>query len=192
MGACVLILPKSRAQIKLKSSNPLDEIDFHPNFFDDDQDVADMVRCLHKLRGRHGADVAPPSGIFGVSLHIATYGITEFFQYRGPEVYPGANLVRNLPLYVRRCSNSAYHVYGSTRIGTSRSNSVVDSNLLVHGFHNLRIADAGVIRHLKTGPATTTYMIGERCANFIQKRYGYSYKPSPPSSEEPPRPHGEL
>jgi choline dehydrogenase-like flavoprotein len=180
MGVCVLGFPKSRANIKLNSNNPDDDIIFSPNFYDHNDDVMTMVDCMTKLRGRTGVDLKGSSGIYGPSLQVVKYAKTPFRPYRGIEIYPGANILKFnqwhavLSDYITKCSNSAYHVFGSTPMGLHRlDGSVVDPKLIVHGFENLRVADAGVIPspYISSGPMVTTYMIGERCASFIAEKY---------------------
>jgi len=175
MGVCVLALPKSRSKITLTSNNPMEQIIFEPNFYDDKSDADKVVDCLTKLRGRTGFDIDGPSGIFGPSLKIADpkYWKSKFREYRGIEVYPGANGILgwedDLMDFTLKCSNSAYHVFGSSPMGLLSATSVVDTELRVHGVKNLRIADASVIPppYITSGPMATTYMIGERAAHFI-------------------------
>jgi len=174
---CALTKPKSRAQIKLYSANPAVPLYFAPNYFSEQEDVDDLVKCLKLVRGQTGVDPIPPSGIYGVSGDPSSYPISNFRPFRGIEFFPGVGIgagiegPTELETYVRTCSHSAYHVFGSTPIGNDHVSSVVDPQLIVHGFTNLRIADAGVIIAISSGPYATTHMIGERCADFIRKRY---------------------
>jgi choline dehydrogenase len=162
---CVLAHPRSRAQIKLNSADPTVPIYFAPNFFSVQEDVDDLVACLERLRGLTGADPTPPSGIYGVSADPVHYPSSAFRPYRGAEFFPGIGT--DLDNYVRTCSHSAYHVFGSTPLGANPILSVVDPRLVVHGTTNLRIADAGVIIDVSSGPYSVTHMVGERCADFI-------------------------
>ena len=72
--------------------------------------------------------------------------------------------------YAERASQTALH-YGCTcRISNSDKTGVVDQQLLVHGFSNLRIADASVFpRTLSAHPMAPIVMIAQRCADFVKK-----------------------
>ena len=50
--------------------------------------------------------------------------------------------INNEGLYQR--PNGGGHIMGTTRMGTNRSNSVVDSNCRVHGYDNLSVAGSSV------------------------------------------------
>ena len=47
--------------------------------------------------------------------------------------------------------------------------SVVDNSLKVHGFQNLRVADASVMPNLISGNTNAAcMMIGEKCADIVR------------------------
>lgn len=80
-----------------------------------------MVECLTTLRG---------NGYWGGIYGDAYVG--EYAKYRGAEVMP-LLFQPDLNKYVSKCSLSAYHAFGSAKIGNSVSDgSVVNSRLLVH------------------------------------------------------------
>ena len=62
-----------------------------------------------------------------------------------------------------------YHLSSSCRMAREEDGGVVDDELRVYGFKNLRIADASIF---PTIPAThtmaPTYMVAERCSDFIR------------------------
>jgi choline dehydrogenase-like flavoprotein len=67
-------------------------------------------------------------------------------------------------LQVREQSTNAWHFVGSCGIGR-----VLDSNLRVIGFDNLKVVDASAIPDMpeNAGPAGTTYMLAEYAAERI-------------------------
>ena len=57
-------------------------------------------------------------------------------------------------------------------MGTSSSDSVVDSHLRVHGVQGLRIVDASVIPKIPGGQtAAPVVMIAEKAAEFISQGF---------------------
>lgn len=61
-------------------------------------------------------------------------------------------------------------------MGTDPSNSVVDSNLKVHGINRLRVVDAGVMpSHVSGHTNAATVMIAEKASDLIKKEYSINY-----------------
>ncbi|RIB06980.1 Pyranose oxidase [Gigaspora rosea] len=66
---------------------------------------------------------------------------------------------------------SALHITGTVRMGTNRETSVVDTNLCVHGFHNLYLGTAGVIpTAITANPTLTSVALAIKSANHIIKK----------------------
>ncbi|XP_014604941.1 PREDICTED: glucose dehydrogenase [FAD, quinone]-like [Polistes canadensis] len=65
------------------------------------------------------------------------------------------------------------HQAGSCKMGPrSDPMAVVDPKLKVHGIEGLRVADASIMPQVVSGnPVAAINMIGERCADFIKKKY---------------------
>jgi choline dehydrogenase len=69
--------------------------------------------------------------------------------------------------YIRQHSATLWHPVGTARMGTSGDEAVVDQRLHVHGVENLSVADASVMPdHVSGNPNLTTYVIGERAAQW--------------------------
>jgi choline oxidase len=91
--------------------------------------------------------------------------------WRGPERAPGPSVATREELveYARATTNASFHVVGSCRMGPG-DDSVVDSQLRVHGVGRLRIADASVFPEIVlVNPALTCMLVGERCAEMMQE-----------------------
>lgn len=75
---------------------------------------------------------------------------------------PGGNSGRSMQ--AKETVQNAYHFVGSCGIGR-----VVDEDLKVKGFNNLRVVDASVIPDMpdNSGPAGTTYMLAEYMAETL-------------------------
>ena len=60
------------------------------------------------------------------------------------------------------------HIVGTTRMGTSTANGVVNGNLQVFGVKNLMIADAGVLPILSSGNTCySAYLVGLEAAAIL-------------------------
>lgn len=76
---------------------------------------------------------------------------------------------QEIDTYIGMYVGSGFHLTSSCRMGREDDGGDVDSQLRVHGFENLRIADASVLPCVPPGhPMAPTYMIFERCADFIK------------------------
>ncbi len=86
------------------------------------------------------------------------------------ETRPGSTISSDEDLldYVRSSGQTAWHTVGTCRMGNNPSDSVVNSELMVHGFKNLRVADASIMPTIASSNTNApSMMIGERAASFI-------------------------
>jgi choline dehydrogenase-like flavoprotein len=75
--------------------------------------------------------------------------------------------------YVKTKVRGIYHPTSSCRMAAEERGGVVGQDLKVHGFKNLRIADASVFPKISTAhPMATVLMIAERCADIVGKDWG--------------------
>ncbi|KAK3693074.1 hypothetical protein B0T22DRAFT_33449 [Podospora appendiculata] len=71
--------------------------------------------------------------------------------------------------YAKRVCVSSLHISCSCRMSVDPGAGVVDQKLRVHGFENLRIADASVFPRIPSAHTMApTVMVAERCADFIK------------------------
>lgn len=74
--------------------------------------------------------------------------------------------------YVRRVCGTCLHFTSTCRMSNSPEDGVVDQRLRVHGFANLRIADASVLPKITSAHTMApVVMIAERCADFLREAY---------------------
>jgi fatty acid photodecarboxylase len=143
--------PRSRGSVALTSPDIRDRIAISANWMSHPEDMATLVAGLH------------------LSRKIAAQ--TPFDQYRGNEVYPGAEATTDADLeeYVRQSCHTANAMVGTCRMGDSATDSVVDHNLCVRGVSGLRVVDASVMPTLPGGQSgAPTMMIAERAADLIK------------------------
>ncbi|KAM7215886.1 alcohol oxidase [Rhypophila decipiens] len=75
-----------------------------------------------------------------------------------------------IDVYIRRAAVSCFHVTSTCRMSLSPEDGVVDQRLKVHGFENLRVADASVFPMVTSAHTMApTIMVAERCAVFLKE-----------------------
>jgi len=148
--AC-LLHPRSRGRLRLQSADPRQPIAIHANYLSD----ADG----HDMRGM----------VEAVRVSRSILAQAPFEAFRGAEIHPGAQAQSDdeIAAFVRRKAETVYHPVGTCRMGRD-DESVVDSELRVHGLAGLRVVDASVMPTLPTGNTNApTIMIAERAADLI-------------------------
>jgi choline dehydrogenase len=100
------------------------------------------------------------------SREIANTGALQ--QILGKEIYPSAETASDEQIRdnVRAGCNTIFHPVGTCKMGTG-PDAVVGPDLRVHGFRNLRVADASVMPKIIGGNTNApTIMIAEKCADL--------------------------
>jgi choline dehydrogenase len=145
-----LVRPRSRGDIRLRSSDPLVAPRIRGNYLEHRDDVAALV---------DGARLARALG------HAPAYD-----KLRGEEIEPGAAVTSDAALaeFARRAADTIYHPAGTCRMGTDPL-AVVDPQLRVRGVAGLRVADASIMPDVVS--ATThaaCVMIGARAVTLLR------------------------
>lgn len=144
------IRPRSRGSCHIANADPAADPVLVSNHF---THPADIEHCLVALKkSRRIAETGPLSRL-----------IEE-------EVRPGPKAASDEALidHLRATGATAYHPLGTCRIGSDPQQSVVDTQLRVHGIQGLRVADASVMPTIAaTNTNAIAIAIGERCADFI-------------------------
>ncbi|KAK1760007.1 alcohol oxidase [Echria macrotheca] len=74
--------------------------------------------------------------------------------------------------YCKRMALSTLHYSSTCRMSAKPEDGVVDQRLRVHGFQNLRIADASVFPYIPSGHTMApSIMVAERCADFLKDEW---------------------
>jgi pyridoxine 4-oxidase len=92
-------------------------------------------------------------------------------QWRAEEIYPGSDCRSDADLdaFLQRAVMTHHHPVGTCRMG-SRTGSVVDADLRLHGFEGLYVVDASVIPAITSGPVHAAVLaIAETFAADIAK-----------------------
>lgn len=159
----MLLHPKSKGWLKLRSKNPFDHVKLFGNYVSDagNEDMKTMIegiRFILKLLEtpafqKHGArlDSTPVPGCEGLG---------KFEEY--------------WDCALRTFSVTLHHQVGTCKMGPSSDpEAVVDPRLKVYGFKGLRVADTSVIPFaLSAHTNAPSIMVGEKAADMIKEDWG--------------------
>jgi choline dehydrogenase len=150
--APVLLTPRSRGTIRLRSSDPLAKPAIRGTHLTEPDDVAALVA--------------------GVELARRIAGTGPLAEAAGREIFPGEAVegADALEDDVRRRAELLYHPAGTCRMGAD-DEAVVDPELRVRGTRGLRIVDASIMPLIPGGNTNApTIMIAEKAADLILGR----------------------
>jgi choline dehydrogenase-like flavoprotein len=146
----VLVTPKSRGFIELRSADPSDKPRIVTNTLAEEEDVRALVHGMKLAR-----EIAAAEPLASAA---------------GREIFPGDGVSsdEDLEADLRRRVELIYHPVGTCRMG-SGDDAVVDSDLRVRGVEGLRVADASIMPVITGGNTNApAIMIGERAADLIR------------------------
>jgi choline dehydrogenase-like flavoprotein len=152
--APVLVSPRARGQVWLRSAEPTAKPRIITNSLSEPEDVASLIAGMRLAR--QIAAQAP----------FAQVAVKELKP--GPEVGDERS---ELEADLRRRLMLIYHPVGTARMSDTHEAAVVDSQLRVHGLDGLRVIDASVMPSIPGGNTNApTIMIAERGADLIRGR----------------------
>jgi choline dehydrogenase len=146
----VLLDPKSRGRVELRSPDPMQPLAVHPNYLADPEDGRRLVHGIRLLR-----------------MIIATdpmARLVESEQVPGPDAASDQQLLEHL----KTGGGTAWHPVGTCKMGHDAM-AVVDSTLRVRGVEGLRVVDASIMPKITSGnTGAPAVMIGEKAADMIR------------------------
>jgi choline dehydrogenase len=151
--APVLVSPKARGQVWLRSADPTAKPRILTNTLSEPDDVESLVAGMMLAR-----EIAAQSPLRETLLS---------------ELKPGATASgrEDLAADLRRRLMLIYHPVGTARMSDTHEQAVVDSQLRVHGLQGLRVIDASVMPLIPGGNTNApTIMVAERGADLIRGR----------------------
>jgi choline dehydrogenase len=151
--APVLVSPKARGQVWLRSRDPTAKPRIITNSLSEPEDVDSMIAGMQLAR-----EIAAQSPLRETVLCELKPG-------------PGASDRDALEADLRQRLMLIYHPVGTARMSDTREDAVVDSQLRVHGLQGLRVVDASIMPVIPGGNTNApTIMIAERAADLIRGR----------------------
>lgn len=148
--------PSSRGYVRIDAPDPGAMPRIQPNYLASDFDRRAVIGGLRLIRRLLGSAPLAP--------------------FNDGEVFPGAATQGDDELldFARRKGGTAYHLCGTSRMGSPDDPSaVVSPELEVHGLQGLRVVDASVMPAIPSGNINVpTLMIAEKAADMILRRRG--------------------
>lgn len=149
-SAPVLITPKSRGRLTLRSADPRAKPRILTNSLSEPEDLAALIEGVR------------------ISREIMRQG--PLSEVAGKELLPGNDMNDDdLEGDIRRRVDLLYHPVGTCRMGADADElAVLDPQLRVRGVEGLRVADASVMPVIPGGNTNApTIMVAERAADLI-------------------------
>lgn len=144
--------PSSRGEIALASANPMDSALIKPNYLSTDKDKQEAIQGSELIRK--------------IMASNALLELTEEEVKPADAVHDPASMLH----YFEHQSGSIYHLCGSCAMGPDETDSVVCSELKVHGIKGLRVVDASIFPNITSGNTNApTMMVAEKAADMILK-----------------------
>ncbi|XP_011860712.1 PREDICTED: glucose dehydrogenase [FAD, quinone]-like [Vollenhovia emeryi] len=154
----VLLRPKSRGRLTLRSNDPWDLPIVDMNYYDHEDDLNTMVQAIK------------------IAIEVAsTKAFKRFNATLLPVPFPGCkHIIFKSDAYwacvARHVSTTLGHYAGTCKMSPRRNSGVVDHRLRVHGIDGLRVVDASVMPTIIAGHTNApTYMISEKASDMIKE-----------------------
>ncbi|XP_022127846.2 glucose dehydrogenase [FAD, quinone]-like isoform X1 [Pieris rapae] len=155
----MLLRPKSKGFIRLRSANPYDYPYIYPNYLTDELDVKTLIE--------------------GVKIAVAVSKTEAFQRYDSrlnPYPFPACmSIQRYTDAYwecmIRQYTCTIYHPVGTAKMGPYWDpEAVVDPELKVYGIQNLRVIDGSIMPNVVSGNTNAPIiMIGEKGSDMIKE-----------------------
>lgn len=155
----LLLRPRSRGWIRLKSANPFHFPLMNPNYFDDPLDIKVIVEGVKFALKVANAKVFTQ---FGSRLYSKPFPNCKKFKFMS-DAY--------IECQTRTISMTIYHPVGTAKMGPSWDpGAVVDPRLKVYGIPGLRVIDASIMPTISSGNTNApVIMIAEKGSDLIKE-----------------------
>lgn len=142
--------PTSRGHLAIRSADPAEPPEIHPNYLATDFDLQEMLEATQLLRR------------FSATPAMARIIKTELRP--GLQVQSDSDMIADC----RARATTVYHPVSTCRMGPDPAVDVVDHRLRVHGMAALRIVDASIFPTLTSGNTNApVIMVAEKAADMI-------------------------
>lgn len=154
----ILLHPKSRGSLKLKSKNHEDKPIINPEYLQNIDDIKTIVKGLKFIKQL--VETSETMKKFGAELNLKAFPGCENYEIFS-DVY--------WECYIRHFTLTVYHPIGTCKMSDeSDSTSVVSKQFKVHGIENLFVCDGSVLPNLPSGnPNAVISMLGYKFLSFL-------------------------
>ena len=146
-----LLRPKSTGTVRLKSSNPDEDLQINPNWFSDLSDMDDLVEGM-----KHTREVLSKPSLSKIV---------------SDELLPGKNVKNDEDMKesIRNHVQTGHHPASTCAMGSDNNKlAVLDEKLRVKGIKNLRVVDASSFPDMISGNINASViMLAEKAADMI-------------------------
>ncbi|KAF5272033.1 hypothetical protein FQR65_LT05014 [Abscondita terminalis] len=155
----LLLRPRSRGWVKLRSKNPFHYPIINANYFDDDFDIKTLVEGA-KMAVK--ISEAQSFKQFGSRIHRIKLPTCKHLEFGSDEYWE---------CHIRTISLTVYHPVGTCKMGPEWDpNAVVDPRLKVYGVKRLRVIDASIMPTIPSGNTNApAIMVGEKGADLVKE-----------------------
>nr|CAH7724676.1 unnamed protein product [Callosobruchus chinensis] len=158
----LLLRPRSKGWIKLRSKDPKVYPDIIPNYFTHKQDIMTLTEGI-----RIALNVSDTRAFqrFGSRPHKMPFPGCRQYAFDTDEYWECS---------IRHFTFTIYHPTSTCKMGPPTDmDAVVDPRLRVYGIGNLRVVDASIMPNIISGNTNApTIMIGEKASDMIKEDWG--------------------
>lgn len=163
----MLLLPRSRGRIILRSKNPHDKPRIYANYFTDGGHDERVI--LYGIRKAIQLSNTKAFQKYGSKLHDIPIPQCAHYKFDSDSYWICA---------MKTITNTIYHHCCTAKMGPiSDPEAVVDSRLRVHGVKGLRVVDASIMPQVPAAHTNApTMMIAEKAADMIKEDWGITVR----------------
>lgn len=147
----VVVKPKSRGYVKLRSANPDDMPIVSPNLLQHPEDMQEMIE--------------------GQRFFLKAFNQSPLKQRIERVVVPDPEKVSDeaLRAHCKRFVKTNYHPAGTAKMGSDDdAMAVLNAKMQIRGIENMRVCDMSAVPDINAGNTNAVaMMLGSRCADFI-------------------------
>lgn len=147
----VVVKPRSRGEVRLRSSNPFDMPIVSPNLLKHPDDMKDMID--------------------GQRFFIEAFKASPIVEHIDKMIIPSMDDLSDeaLKTHCKRFVKTNYHPASTAKMGADGDPmAVLDSKLRVRGIDKLRVCDLSAAPNINAGNTNApAMMLGDRCADLI-------------------------